>query len=210
VLPREENEEMKRSCIFQASYLLLPVALTALAACGTGAAIGAAQPVGAEASAVERGGLPTLPSPTLAVPDGNELESSVYATGSQIYPCAATASGFAWGPSTPSANLYQTEGHERDLVGKHFGGPTWQWLDDGSTVKGQKVTAFTPDPTAIPWLLLVAVAHTGTGHLSTVSYVQRLQTTGGLAPTTGCDATTVGTTVAVSYTARYYFYVPKD
>jgi hypothetical protein len=33
-----------------------------------------------------------------------------------------------------------------------------------------------------------------------------VETTGGLAPTTGCDATKVGAAVNVPYTSDYYFY----
>jgi hypothetical protein len=43
-----------------------------------------------------------------------------------------------------------------------------------------------------------------------VTYIQRLDTVAGLAPTTGCDATTVGTTARVDYTATYFFYVAKN
>ncbi len=39
-----------------------------------------------------------------------------------------------------------------------------------------------------------------------VTYVQRLDTTGGLAPATGCDASHVGDTARIDYTATYYFY----
>ena len=63
-----------------------------------------------------------------------------------------------------------------------------------------------PAATAIPWLLLRATSASGTGVWGSVSYVQRLNTTGGKAPATGCDATTVNGEVRVDYTADYYFY----
>ncbi len=43
------------------------------------------------------------------------------------------------------------------------------------------------------------------GKMSGVTFIQRLETTGGLAPATGCDATTVGAGARVPYTAAYYF-----
>jgi hypothetical protein len=52
---------------------------------------------------------------------------------------------------------------------------------------------------------LQAVGHGGTGTLSQVTYVQRLDTDGGVAPGAGCDA---GDMAQVSYTADYYFYGP--
>jgi hypothetical protein len=42
---------------------------------------------------------------------------------------------------------------------------------------------------------------------SLVAFVQRINTAGGLAPTGGCDASTVDTLVRIPYSADYYFYV---
>jgi hypothetical protein len=55
-------------------------------------------------------------------------------------------------------------------------------------------------------ILLQAVSHTGDGRMSKVTYVQRLDTAGGLAPAAGCDADHVGKEADVDYTATYYFY----
>jgi len=149
---------------------------------------------------------PTLPSPTLAVPAGNRLAFHYDAVGVQIYACSASATGYGWVFQAPEATLYGKRGR---VKGKHYAGPTWE-SKDGSTVVGTKVTAFTADPTAIPELLLQAVSHTGDGRMSEVTYIQRLDTVAGLAPTTGCDITTVGATARIDYTATYYFYVAKD
>jgi hypothetical protein len=153
---------------------------------------------------------PTLPSPTLAVPAGNRLAFHYDAVGVQIYGCTATvtatATVYGWVFQAPEATLYGK--HDR-VKGKHYVGPTWE-STDGSTVVGTKLAAFTADPTAIPELLLQGVSHTGDGRMSDVTYIQRLDTVAGLAPTTGCDATTVGTTARVDYTATYFFYVAKN
>ena len=63
-----------------------------------------------------------------------------------------------------------------------------------------------PDPTAIPWLLLSAVSTGGPGKLADVTSIQRLNTSGGVAPATGCDAGHVGTNARVPYSADYLFY----
>jgi hypothetical protein len=149
--------------------------------------------------------LPVLPSDTLAVPAGNRLAFSFDAIGVQIYACQQTTSGPAWVFQAPEATLYDRCGH---VAGKHFAGPTWQ-ANDGSTVVGAKLAAFTVDPTAIPWLLLQAASHTGDGRMSEVSDVQRLDTVGGIAPATGCDVDHVGDTARVDYTATYFFYEPN-
>jgi hypothetical protein len=114
---------------------------------------------------------------------------------------------YVWTFTHPSAQL--ADCHDV-VIGQHSAptAPTSpQWTNaDGSMVEGKKVAAFTPDKSAIPWLLLSADAHTGTGIMSHVKYVQRVDTVGGNAPATGCDATTVGATADVPYTADYYFF----
>jgi hypothetical protein len=150
--------------------------------------------------------LPELSSPTLAVPDGNRLAFYFDATGVQIYTCQAAATGFAWTFQAPEALLFDRRGR---AVIDHYAGPTWESLKDGSSVVATKVAGFTPDPSAIPELLLQASAHIGKGRLSRVTFIQRLETTGGLAPTTGCDAEHIGASARVDYTATYYFYEAK-
>jgi hypothetical protein len=62
----------------------------------------------------------------------------------------------------------------------------------------------TPDPAAIPWLLLGAVEPQGPGIFHQVTFIQRVNTEGGKAPT---DAgTVVGEVAYVPYTAEYFFY----
>jgi hypothetical protein len=141
--------------------------------------------------------------PPLAVPAGNKLRFSNDAIGVQIYGCDATATGYAWVFRAPEATLH---GHKGKLAGTHYAGPTWQ-ANDGSTVVGAKVAeAPAADPGAIPLLLLGAASHAGKGRMSDVTYIQRLETTGGKAPATGCDAAHIGEAVRVGYTATYYFY----
>jgi hypothetical protein len=74
-------------------------------------------------------------------------------------------------------------------------------------VVGKKVAAFTPDggASAVPWLLLSAAGTGGAGTLSKTAYVQRLNTVGGVAPTSACGVDNAGTVEKVHYTADYYF-----
>jgi hypothetical protein len=149
---------------------------------------------------------PSVPS-GLQVPDGNKLEMRFDAIGVQIYACAATSgSSYGWVFQAPQATLYNEGGQ---VAGTHYAGPTWA-ADDGSTVVGAKVAAYTADPSSIPWLLLRAVSHSGDGRMTRVSYVQRLNTVGGKAPATGCDAAHVGGIARVDYTATYYFYEESE
>jgi Protein of unknown function (DUF3455) len=157
-------------------------------------------------SGLSKRSLPLLPSSTLAVPAGNELDFFYDAVGVQIYGCQATTTGFAWVFQAPEATLFGRHGH---VAGKHFAGPTWE-ANDVSLVVGAKVAAFTVDATSIPWLLLQAKSHSGDGRMSEVTYIQRLETTGGIAPTTGCDASHLGEVARVGYTATYFFYEAEN
>ena len=62
-----------------------------------------------------------------------------------------------------------------------------------------------PEPGAIPWLLLRAVANQGDGVLGQVDFVQRIETRGRMAPAGSCDPAR-DSTIAVPYRARYVFY----
>jgi hypothetical protein len=151
---------------------------------------------------------PTVPS-QIQVGAGHKVFLVGHAVGVQIYPCNATAGGFAWGATTPRANLYDKKGK---LIATHFGGPTWQ-AKDGSTVVGQRVDGVTVDPTAIPWLKLSALSTSAGQHgkrLTRTTFIQRTATVGGLPPAPAdCNAATVGTLREVPYTADYYFWKAK-
>ena len=174
--------------------------LAAFAAVGCSAQVGA-DPVAVDAEELWKQGLPEVPA-ALEVPECNKLAFRLAAEGVQIYACTATAAGgYAWTFKAPDANLYGKHG----LAGAHYVGPTWEGLD-GSKVVGSKVAGVSVDATAVPWLLLSAASHAGEGSMSSVTFIQRLSTTGGLAPTTACNADNLGTTSDSPYTADYYFY----
>ncbi len=66
-----------------------------------------------------------------------------------------------------------------------------------------------PDADSIPWLLVNIVSHESTGVLSRATSIQRLNTKGGKAPATGCDAAHAGQELRVPYSADYFFYAPR-
>ena len=145
---------------------------------------------------------PSVPDTKIAVPAGNEafLVGHV-STGVQIYKC----DGKAWTFVAPRADLVDDKGQ---LIIKHFAGPTWQ-ATDGSSVIAGRVDGVTVDPNAIPWLLLKATKTTagrGGNLLAPTTFIQRINTVGGLAPTEACNAAKSGTVREVSYGADYFFY----
>ncbi len=151
--------------------------------------------------------VPTGVPLTIAVPEGNKLQFAANAEGVQIYQVQLTGSGYAWVFIAPEATLY--EGNN-GVVGKHYAGPTWE-TNSGSFVKGAKIaSAPSPNANSIPQLLLRATTSGGPGVLDGVTYIQRLNTSGGIAPATGADAGHVGEYARVPYTAEYYFYTEQD
>jgi Protein of unknown function (DUF3455) len=131
-------------------------------------------------------------------------------------------SGFAWLLFTPEATLFSDQ--DRQLT-THFFSPnpiehgtiraTWQDSRDSSTVWA-KVLQSSSDPAfvapdAIPWLLLSVVGAegdpTGSSTLTKTTFIQRVNTSGGVAPSTGCsESADVGSKAFVPYTADYFFY----
>ena len=95
------------------------------------------------------------------------------------------------------------------------GNATWQSSFDTSKVWAKAIGSIDagtdpnscPNDGAIPCLLLQSVGNqkgpTGGSLLAKVTFVQRLNTRGGLAPTTAC---TVGQTQLQGYSADYFFY----
>jgi hypothetical protein len=144
---------------------------------------------------------PDVPA-TIAVPAGHKPFLLGHAVGVQIYAC----DGVAWSFVAPRANLYDRRGK---LLTTHFAGPTWQ-AKDGSFVVG-RVVAREPAAGTIPWLLLETASTGGDGdRLAKTTYIQRLATTGGLAPAaSSCSAAAAGTVAEVPYTADYVFWQAK-
>ena len=145
------------------------------------------------------------PSAAAEVPEtiaarGETLMVTAHATGAQVYECKTNSDGkLAWQFREPIATLMI----DGKTVGRHFAGPVWE-MADGSAVSA-KVSAQAPGATAndIPLLRLDVAARHGSGLLSGVTTVQRLNTHGGRADT-ACDAP--GTFLSVPYSADYAFY----
>jgi hypothetical protein len=175
------------------------------------------------------------PVPTnIQVPAGNTAFLEGHAIGTQNYIClpcpnATTpaamcpdTSGFAFTLFTPQATLFKD--NDKQATTHYFSPnpvengairPAWQHSRDTSTVwGGQAIPSSDPDfvaPNAIPWLLLpvagVQEGPTGGDTLAATTYIQRLNTSGGIAPPTGCASSTdVGRRAFVPYTADYFFY----
>jgi hypothetical protein len=151
-----------------------------------------------------------------------------HATGTQNYVCLPQGSGYAFVLFTPEATLFSKSGKQ---LTTHFFSPNrdengivraaWQHSRDTSAVWGQVMPgdASTDErfvaQGAIPWLLLTVVgAEEGPGGgeaLSDAKFIHRVNTGGGMAPSTGCSAASdVGRKEFVPYTADYIFYKERN
>jgi hypothetical protein len=133
----------------------------------------------------------------LQAPAGNKVAFQAYAVGVQIY----RWDGTKWAFVKPEAALFA--GEESGVVGIHYVGPTWE-SNSGSYVIGAVIDRATPDPGNIPWLLLGAVESDGPGIFDGITFIQRVNTVGGIAPPAPGEF--VGEIARVPYSAEYYFY----
>jgi len=144
----------------------------------------------------------SIPEPIKA-PAGYSPVLTVHAKGDQIYQCSVNKGEYAWETQAPDAKLFDAQGK---IVGNHTAGPLWEYKE-GSRVVGRVVKKIDMAPgSAIAWLLVEVVSHKGDGLFSNVSFINRINTHGGLPPSSGCDANHLGSEKRVAYTADYIFY----
>jgi hypothetical protein len=163
---------------------------------------------------------PPVPG-NLEVEAGNVPYLMMHAVGTQNHICLPRASGtgLGWTFFGPQATLTDAAGQQ---FATHFlsGNPieggtpraTWQHSRDTSATWAL-ATATSLDSNyvaagAIPWLRLQVVGFqdgpSGGYKLSHTTFIQRVNTAGGLAPTTDCP--TIGAKLLVPYEADYVFY----
>lgn len=180
----------------------------------------------AETRAPGRIEVPPVPD-KLRVEDGHVVFLEGHAIGTQNFICLATGTNqFAWRFTGPQATLFlNTRKGLRQQLTTHFlsanpgenglARPTWQDSSDSSVVWGRVKDSSSDaeyvEPGAIPWLLLEAAgARLGPTHghtLAQTTFIQRLNTHGGLMPATGCsEQAHIGAVQLVPYEADYFFY----
>jgi len=214
------------------AHMRVLFALFALLVAASAAVVSLAQPARAESITP-----PPLPDGLAPVPAGNKLFLGTHGVGTQNYVCRPSGAGVAYVLFTPQATLFSEDGGQvithyfspnlstnppdpntdPKVVANGAIRVTWQHRD--SSIIWAKLHqsgpdgngSVTVDPNAVNWLLLdevgVQKGPTGGDTLTKTTFVQRLNTTGGLAPATGCSSLTdVGNQAFVPYTADYFFY----
>jgi hypothetical protein len=165
---------------------------------------------------------PPVPA-NIQVPAGNKLFFVGHAVGTQNYVCRPVDGGVKFTLFTPQATLFD----EDDQVTTHYFSPnpkeggairaSWQHSKDTSAIWGRAMDGHSSSdpayvaPGAIPWLLVTVVGAqdgpTGGDKLTKTTFIQRVNTTGGMAPSTGCASPAdIGNQAFVPYTADYFFY----
>jgi Protein of unknown function (DUF3455) len=139
------------------------------------------------------------PLPEAIAAPGETIVLTMHAEGAQVYECKAGPDGkLAWAFREPIATLLV----DGKTVGGHYAGPNWEH-SDGSAVVGKAIgNAPGATPNDIPWLKLEVTSHRGTGILSGVTTVQRINTKGGKIEG-ACDK--AGSFASVAYSADYVF-----
>src|SRR5882757_2023178 len=139
------------------------------------------------------------PLPEAIAAPGETAVLTMHAEGAQVYECKAGTDGkLAWAFREPIATLLV----DGKTVGRHSAGPNWEH-SDGSAVVG-KAAGNAPGATQndIPWLKLDVTSRRGTGVLSSVTTVQRINTQGGKLAG-ACDK--AGAFSSAPYSADYVF-----
>ena len=136
--------------------------------------------------------------PAIAAP-GENVVATLHAEGAQVYECKAGSDGkLAWAFREPIATLVL----DGKTVGRHYAGPTWEHTDGSAVVAKAVGNAPGKGPGDIPWLKLEVTAQRGSGTLSGVTTVQRINTAGGV-HAGACDK--AGALFSAPYAADYVF-----
>lgn len=178
----------------QTHHVLTVLAVVGLTAC--------ASPASSPTSSFSQASLPD----TVKVPSGHRVAMEVVGTGDITYECRAKkdmADQFEWAFAGPDALLKDRRGQQ---VGKYFGPPaTWE-NRDGSKVTGAQLAVAPAGTGDIPSQLVKANPAMGEGAMQGVTYIQRVNTRGGVAPSSPCAASNVGQKQSVRYQADYIFW----
>jgi len=142
------------------------------------------------------------------VPAGNKVALETVGAGDITYQCSAKkdmAGQFEWVFVGPDAKLMDRSGKQ---VGKYYGPPaTWEAMDGSKLTAVQiAVAPNTAMAGSIPLQLVKGNPAMGSGAMQGVTYIQRVDTRGGVAPAAPCTAGNLGAKQFVKYQADYIFY----
>ena len=141
---------------------------------------------------------------SITVPSGHSVVLETRATGILNYECRASTGGpYGWALVSPQANLLDRTG--KDVVA--YSGPPAKWVHiDGSSVVGTQVSTAPNGEYNLPLQLARAEPSMGMGALQNISFIQRINTKGGVEKTKPCSALNTGEKLTLPYQADYIFW----
>jgi len=126
------------------------------------------------------------------------------ATGVQIFRCEPDKDGFHWVFRLPEAELRDARGQ---VVARHGANYSFEHVD-GSRLIGTIVGYDSaPSEDSVHWLLLRTQSY-GQGEFEKMTYVQRVDTSGGMPPAQ-CSAEQANQILRVPFSAKFIFYRPR-
>ncbi|MEP7280904.1 MAG: DUF3455 domain-containing protein [Rubrivivax sp.] len=140
------------------------------------------------------------------VPAGHKVALETVGVGEITYECQAKADapgGHAWVFVGPKADLNSRAGVK---LGSYYGPPATWASTDGSRITGKQLALAPGAAGSIPMQLVQANPAEGSGAMNGVTYVQRVATRGGVAPSLACAAASMGRKEIVKYQADYIFW----
>jgi hypothetical protein len=153
------------------------------------------------AAITEPGGI----AASLRVPASEAPAFVLNGNGVYIYQCRQAISDpntYAWAFVVPDATLYDGS----RSVARHATIGMYESLSDRTSVSGVVRSSQPAGGANLPWVLIRAQPIGESGLFANVSSIQRVNTTGGAAPSSGCGPDNVGEEARVAYQADYYFY----
>jgi hypothetical protein len=142
----------------------------------------------------------------IQVATGNSLVLETKASGTIEYRCSKEQdplTTYKWVIVGPRADL---SSQSDEKIGEYSGPPARWTHKDGSFVTGSQVAVSPNSSKNIPLQLVKTDVSGGLGALTAISYVQRVNTKGGVAPSKKCTVDNVGEKAEVKYSAEYRFW----
>jgi hypothetical protein len=153
------------------------------------------------AAITEPGGI----AASLRVPASEAPAFVLNGNGVYVYQCRQALSDpntYVWAFVVPDATLYDGP----RSVARHATIGLYESLSDRTSVSGVVHSSQPAGGANLPWVLIRAQPIGESGLFANVSSIQRVNTTGGAAPSSGCGPDNVGEEARVAYQADYYFY----
>jgi hypothetical protein len=141
----------------------------------------------------------------LRAPANEEPAFMLSGNGAYVYECRQSVldpNVYEWSFVVPDATLYDGS----RTVARHATPGMFEATSDRSTISGIVRASQAAGVANLPWVSMQTQPMSPEGLFAGVTSIQRVNTSGGAAPTTGCGPTSLGSETRVAYQADYYFY----